>query len=420
LQSLPNFESERTGVPSLESLKGLLHTVGDPQYSFRTIHITGTNGKSTVASVATHILAVGGVSVGTFSSPDLGELTDRIMLNGYPVAMDALDEELTSLAQIVDAFGITGLTQFEALTAAAYSLFAMQGVEVGVVEVGMGGTWDATNVVEAEVSVITSVGEDHLAQIGPTLQDVALAKSGIVKPGSTLILGNIREDLVEVIERRPHVRTLRLNEQILIANKRQGVGGWMFDLSTPRGDYAQLFASLRGSHQVENVALAIAAVEELKEGSIAHQIVERSVATLALPGRFEVVAMDAKKLVVLDVAHNPDAAAHLGASLTQELPLFKGWIVVFATTHDRSPAEFIRAIGASSIDLLVSIDLGDATQVDPLGVAEIASSLGVKSELRSDLDSAIFDHLRALRDDQLLVVTGSHKLVGKVRNLLKG
>ena len=420
LRSLHNFESQRNLIPDLDALTRLLYSVGEPQNAFLSIHITGTNGKTTVASAATHILTVAGVTVGTFTSPDLGDITERIRINDVQVDAERLNEELFLLSEIANAFGITGISYFEALTAAAFSIFALEGVEVAVVEVGMGGSWDATNLIDAEVAVITSIDLDHQKQIGPTITDIAKVKSGIVKEGSVLIMGEISEELVEVISQRPRKQSLRLGSEIVISGQHQGVGGWMFDLRTRRGSYDQLFASVRGKHQVQNIALAVAAVEELKEGAISKEIVDVSLATLELPGRFEVTAMDAKKVVVLDVAHNESSAQELGKALKEELPVFRGWVVLLALTHDRNAEEFIRALGTTEIDLLVSVDLKDDVQVDPVLVAETASLLGVKSELLSQLDVGIFEQLRRLRDDQLLVVTGSHKIVGKVRNLLKG
>ncbi len=420
LRSLHNFESNRDRTPNLEAITRVLYSIGDPQTAFKAIHITGTNGKTTVASTASHVLTVAGVSVGLFTSPDLGSITERIRINGVQVDAERLNEELLLLSEIAQAFGILDLSYFEALTAAAFSLFALEGVEVAVVEVGMGGTWDATNVLDAEVAVITSIGLDHLEQLGPTEVDIARAKSGIVKGKSTLVMGKISNELAEVILQRDHKGSLRLGSEIEVSNLRQGVGGWMFDLRTPYARYDELFVSLRGKHQLDNAALAIAAVEELKMGPISKEILETSFATLKLPGRFEVVAMDAKKLVVLDVAHNDSSARELRRALAEELPLLKGHVVLVSLTHKRDPYEFIRALGTNDIDLLVSVDLQDCVQVDPVLVAEAASRLGVKSELLSNIDEGLFEYLERLRDDQVLVVTGSHRLVGKVKDLLKG
>ncbi len=420
LRSLHNFENKRDRTPDLDAITRLLYCIGEPQSAFKTIHITGTNGKTTVAVSAAHLLSVAGVSVGLLTSPDLGSITERIRINGVKVSAERLNEELCFLSDIVKAFEITDLSYFEALTAAAFSLFALEGVEVAVVEVGMGGTWDATNLLDAEVAVITSIGLDHLDELGPTTVDIARAKSGIVKEKSTLVMGKISSEHLGVILERSHKCSLSLGSEIEVSSLRQGVGGWMFDLRTRYGYYEQLFVTVRGKHQVENVALAIVAVEELKMGPISKEVLDRSLGTLELPGRFEVVAMDAKKLVVLDVAHNESSARELRSALKEELPIFKGHVVLISLTHKRDPYEFIRALGTNDIDLLVSVDLQDHVQVDPVSVAEAASLLGVKSELLSRVEEGLFEHLERLRNDQLLVVTGSHKLVGKVKELLKG
>lgn len=419
LNSLPSFEDDRSmALPGLESIKRLAYIIGDPQHSYRSIHITGTNGKGTVAAIASKIFEVANVSAGTYTSPDLGDLTERIKINNQKVPTETLDRELCNLRDLCESFEVSSLTKFEALTLAALSIFSLEGLEVAVVEVGMGGRSDATNILDSEVAVVTSVDLDHMRELGNSKFEIAQQKSGIIKAGSSLVLGDVDEELVGVFQASGPRKLLRYSMEIRTSNVRQGVGGWMFDLTTPRGSYSDLFLSLRGGHQVPNAALAIGAIEELKGGQIAREILENALANMDLPGHFEVVGLGGQKVAVLDVAHNPAAVSAFSNALKEEFPNFEGWVVFLALSHERDSKEFLSALGPSNIDSLIAVDLHVSSHVDPLEIAYQASSLGVKSRLLSDVDGEFDNYLASVREDQLVVVVGGHAIVGKIRTLL--
>jgi dihydrofolate synthase/folylpolyglutamate synthase len=254
---------------SLEHIRSVVGVLGDPQDAFKVIHVTGTNGKGSTARMITALLVEHGLSVGTYASPHLQRVNERISWKGEPITDDQLAELVTELARLVPLSGIEP-SYFELLTAGALLFFAENAVDVAVVEVGLLGRYDATNVVDADVAVVTNVGQDHTDGKGDWRQAIASEKAGIIKPDSFLVLG----------ERDPQLQSVFLAEgprdawtrptDFDVVSDRPAVGGHMLDVRTPNGTLEDLFLPLHGSHQADNLACAIAAVDTHSPGCITY------------------------------------------------------------------------------------------------------------------------------------------------------
>ena len=245
-------------------MRALVRLLGDPQQAYPAVHITGTNGKGSTAAMATALLGAQGLTVGTYTSPNLSRVNERLSRNGEPIDDDALVEVLEALARL-EPLMEDPPTRFELLTAAALAWFADEAVDVAVVEVGLGGRWDCTNVVDAEVAVLTNVSFDHTEVLGPTLEDIARDKSGIFKAGSRVVIGETDPTLVAQLRRAAEAAGaaevwVRGNDFACTSN-RLAVGGRLIDVRTPGAAYGELLVPLHGAHQGDNASTALAAVE---------------------------------------------------------------------------------------------------------------------------------------------------------------
>ncbi|NDI19601.1 MAG: bifunctional folylpolyglutamate synthase/dihydrofolate synthase, partial [Actinobacteria bacterium] len=299
---------EKTGrveEPSLNNITRLMDVMGDPQLSYPVIHVTGTNGKGSTTQIITKLLMAHGLQVGTYTSPHLEHLTERISRNGVPIP----EEDFAAcVAAVADVEVISGVrpTYFEIMTASAFRYFADEAVDVAVIEVGMLGRWDATNVVQSQVAVITNIDLDHTEFAGPTLADIAREKVGISKPSSTLVVGDVNDDLNSIWAGAPSRGLVRRIEHFECIGNELAVGGRLLDVSTPRGVYRDVMVPLHGRHQGDNASIAIVAVEEFFDAPIDEDVLREGMASVEMPGRFEVLGHH--PLVIIDGAHNPAGA----------------------------------------------------------------------------------------------------------------
>ena len=249
------------GAPTLERISTLLQYLGSPQLEYPAIHLTGTNGKTTTTRMITELLATVGYSVGAYTSPHLQRVNERIVRNDEPITDDELDEQLRVVALVERELGLDP-SYFEVVTGAALRWFADIAVDVAVVEVGLGGTWDATNVIDADIAVVTNVSLDHTQYLGRHAAQIATEKAGIVKKGSTLVLGETDPDLVPFFTDRGAARVLQRDVDFGVRANVPAVGGRMLELFTPRRA-ATRRCSFRcyGAHQGDNAAIALAAAE---------------------------------------------------------------------------------------------------------------------------------------------------------------
>ena len=268
---------------SLERMARLVHVLGDPQDAYPVIHVTGTNGKGSVSRMATRLLQAQGLSVGTYSSPHLEQINERLSWDGVPIGDDELGEAIGAIAAIEELAGVVP-SYFEILTAAAFRWFAEVAVDVAVVEVGMLGRWDATNVAQAAVAVCTNVGRDHTDGAPGWRRAIAEEKAGIVTPGVTevLVLGDVDAELDEAFASAGATSVWRQDQDFGVAADRVAVGGRLVDLRTPDALHEEVYVPVHGAHQAGNAAVAVAAVEAFLGRRQDDEVVEEAFAELTL------------------------------------------------------------------------------------------------------------------------------------------
>ncbi|HEU4568020.1 MAG TPA: folylpolyglutamate synthase/dihydrofolate synthase family protein [Marmoricola sp.] len=301
--------------PTLDRIEEFTDLLGRPQDAYPVIHLTGTNGKTSTARMIEALLLALGLRTGRFTSPHLESMTERISVDGEPLTEEAFVRAFNDVApytHVVDAEHEHPLSFFETIVGMAYAAFADAPIDAAVVEVGMGGTWDATNVVDATVAVLTPVAIDHAHYLGDTPGLIAREKVGIVKPGATVVTAVQPADVAQVlVERCAEVGATIAREglEFGVRSRVPAVGGQMMSLQGLRGEYDEVFLPLFGPHQAQNAALALAAVEAFIGGTepLSEEVVKEAFAQATSPGRLEVVRRS--PTIVLDAAHNPAGAA---------------------------------------------------------------------------------------------------------------
>jgi dihydrofolate synthase / folylpolyglutamate synthase len=407
----------RTALPDLSRMRRLMDVMGEPQRACPVIHLTGTNGKTSAARALTTLLTTKGLSVGTFTSPHLERINERLMAGDEPITDDELAELLSSIASLEPLLGPAGrLTWFEILTAAAYRWFADRPVDVAVVEVGLGGRWDATNVADGTVAVVTNVGLDHVEFLGPTLADVAAEKAGIIKPDSTLVLSETRSELVPIFEaQRPERLWLRGRDFDTESNE-LAVGGRLLTLRTPGATYEDVFLGLHGRHQADNFLDALVAAEAFFDAPVEEDLAAEAAATVRSPGRLEVVGR--RPLLVLDGAKNVPGAMSAAAAVDEEWGEVRSRILVVGMLRGKDPEEMLRALDAHKARLVITCPAPSPRAIPPEELARAAGQVGVKAQTTESVEEAL-DRARAqAEEDDLILVTGSLYVVGAARTAL--
>ncbi|MGH9104778.1 MAG: bifunctional folylpolyglutamate synthase/dihydrofolate synthase, partial [Acidimicrobiales bacterium] len=289
-QNLERILSDtRLRAPQPERMRQFAHLMGDPQHSQPTFHLTGTNGKTSTARALSQLLMAKGLSVGTFISPHLERVNERIMVGLEPISDEDLAEVLSDLARLEEAAGRERLNWFELLAAAAFRYFSDHPVDVAVVEVGMGGRWDATNVADGSVCVVTNVALDHTELLGPTREHIAREKAGIVKPGSTLVLSENDPALYGIFAAEGPEQLWLSGRDFAVEDNVMAVGGRMLDLRTPEGYYQGVYLPLHGRHQAHNFLDALVAAEAFFGRPLEADIVAAAAAQVSSPGRLAVL-----------------------------------------------------------------------------------------------------------------------------------
>lgn len=318
---------EAAPQPRLEATRRAVELLGDPQRTYPIVHITGTNGKTSTSRITESILRAYGLRTGLMTSPHLRRVNERIMIDGQPISNRALAAnwaDVRPFIDMVDAELIAGseepLTFFEALTVLAYASFADAPVDVAVIEVGMGGEWDSTNVGDGQVAVFTPIALDHTQRLGSTVAEIARTKSGIVKPMANVVSASQTPDVLSELQRAAELTESTLAVEgtafELVASS-VAVGGQVISVRGLAGTYSDLFLPMFGDHQGHNAALAIAAVESfLGAGSqaLVGDVLAEGLATATSPGRLQIIGNE--PTVIVDAAHNPHGAAALAAAVT--------------------------------------------------------------------------------------------------------
>ncbi len=331
--------------PSLDRIQALVELLGDPQSTYRVVHLTGTNGKTSTARMVDRLLVAAGLRTGRFTSPHVESMTERISLDGEPVDEDTFVRTYAEVApylRLVDDAEAHPVSFFEASVAMAYAAFADAPVDVAVVEVGMGGAWDATNVADADVAVLTPIAVDHAQYLGDRPETIAVEKSGIIKPNSQVVVAHQSEEVLAVVaERCREVGATMLVEGLDfgVVQSVPAVGGQLMSLRVGDLAFDDVFLPLFGHHQAQNAALALAAVHALLgDSALTGQVVQEAFAEATSPGRMEVVRRG--PTVVLDAAHNPHGAA-AAVEAVRDFFTFDPLVGVVAMMADKDVESFL-------------------------------------------------------------------------------
>ncbi|HEX3427119.1 MAG TPA: folylpolyglutamate synthase/dihydrofolate synthase family protein [Acidimicrobiales bacterium] len=407
--------------PDLGRMRRLMAVLGDPQDAYPVIHVTGTNGKTSTARAITTLLMTKGLTVGTFTSPHLEAVNERLMYNGQPISDDELAALLSDLALleelVADGGGDARPTWFELLAAAGFRWFAERPVDVAVVEVGLGGRWDATNVADAGVAVVTNVGLDHVEFLGPTLADIAREKAGIIKPASTVVLSETRPELVPIFEAEDARQVLLRGRDFELTGNDAAVGGRLLDLRTPLAEYSDVFLALHGRHQAYNFLDAVVAVEAFFGNPVEADLLAEAAATVRSPGRLEVVGRH--PLVILDGAKNVPGAEAMAAALDEEFGEARSRIMVVGMLRGKDPGEMLQALGAPRARYVITCPPPSPRAQPADVVAKAALLLGVDAEPAPSVADAVERAQQLAGEDDLIVVTGSLYVVGAARAALR-
>ena len=424
LDSHIDFEAKmpaRRDLPTLDRMRSLARLLGDPEEAYRVIHITGTNGKGSTAAMATALLAAQGLSVGTYTSPNLSRVNERMARNGEPIDDAALLEVVESLARL-EPMMEDPATRFELLTAAALSWFADEAVDVAVVEVGLGGRWDCTNVVDGDVAVLTNVSYDHTEVLGPTLEDIARDKSGIFKEGSAAVVGETDPTLVGLLRQAGTEAGTRdfwvRGVDFATTANRMAVGGRLIDVRTPGAAYGEVLVPLHGAHQGDNASCALAAVEAFFGAPLAEEVVEDAFSSLRVPGRLEVLGH--RPLVVVDGAHNVAGMLVLARSLVEEFSVEGSTRAVVGMLAGRDPAVMLGALFDGGVRSVVACAPQSPRALPARTVAEAGRALGMDVVELSSPSDAVSLAIREAGEDDAVVVCGSLYVVADARRLLVG
>ncbi len=417
--------------PSLERIRALVDLLGQPQRSYPVVQLTGTNGKTSTARMIDALLRGLGLRTGRFTSPHLESVTERISLDGQPLDAErfvAAYDDIASYVELVDADQPVPMSFFEVLAGMAFAAFADAPVDVAVVEVGMGGGWDATNVADAQVAVLLPVDLDHTAYLGGTPAAVAVEKAGIIKRGAVAVLAQQSVDVAEVLLRRAaEVKATVAREGIEfgVVSRAVAVGGQLVDLQGLEGRYDELLLPLHGAHQAHNAACAVAAVEALVGGShpLDAEAVRRALASVDSPGRLEVVRRS--PTVVLDAAHNPAGARAAVAGLEEAFD-FTRLVGVLGVVSDKDAMGILEPLEPVLAEVVVTQSTSPrALPVDDLAALAVEVFGADRVEVVPRLDDALEAGVRLAEEDGALggagvLVTGSVITVGEARRLLRG
>lgn len=390
----------------------LLGALGDPQHSYRVIHITGTNGKGSTARFASAILATTGLSVATYTSPNLVKINERIVWDGQMIPDLDLARVLTLLSELEPLLE-TKPSRFEWLTAAAFAWFAELGVDVAVIEVGLLGRYDATNLVDADVAVITNIGKDHTDGTEGWETRVASEKAGIIKPDSRVVLGSTMGSLRPIFDAEPSVDTVEFGVDFDLESNLVALGGRSIDLQTPYGRIESLLVPFHGAHQAQNAATAIMAVETFFDRALEQDLIDEAFMGVEIPGRFELVGRN--PIVILDGAHNPQGAVAAKSTLDEEFARLGSWVLVFGMLAGKDPVEMLESIGAHDFDAVIVTQPNWSRAMPAEEVAAAAASLGIDVEIVPVVSEAFARARSVAGADDLILVAGSLYVIGELR-----
>ena len=416
-------------APTLDRIGALVDILGSPQLSYPTIHVGGTNGKTTTSRMIDSLLFEMGLRTGRFTSPHLESYLERISINGQPIDAKELIfsfNDISPYLDLMDSKFENPISFFEAITALAFAAFAEHPIDVGVIEVGMGGQWDATNVVAADVSVITPIGLDHMEYLGSTISEIAATKAGIIKENGFIVLAQqTPEAAVELLRRAAEVGAdvAREGLEYSIDSRAIAVGGQLISITGLRGHYDDIFLPLHGKHQASNAAAALIAVEAFfGEQDLDIDAVRAGFANVTSPGRCEVIHRD--PTIILDAAHNPHGAKAIAETMQSEFT-FDEVTGIVALMADKDALGILQELEPVMNLVIVTTNSSERS----MNVADLsklatqvfgADRVFAEETLEGAIDRAVKDSVRPLSDESLaILITGSVVTVGEARTAVR-
>ena len=421
--------------PSLARMNAVSHLMGDPQLTFPVIQVAGTNGKSSTARMIESLLRSFGLRTGLYTSPHLVDPTERICLDGAPISPEAAVatwNDIEPFISMVDHNSVTDggpkLSYFEAMTALAYSVFADSPVDVAIIEVGLGGTWDATSVCRPQVAVITPVDLDHQEYLGETIREIAGEKAGILANAEAAVLGPQSPEAAAILVQAcedADLQPTRFGVEYGVNSQALAVGGQLLSLHGLRGDYSEIFLPLFGEHQGNNAAVALAACETFLGSALLapldEDLVREGFAKVISPGRLEILRTS--PTVMVDAAHNPHSAKSLATALETSFT-FVEVIAVLGMLGSKDAVGFLEALSPVVSQVVITEPMSPRA-LPAIELARLASEVlgGERVTIGGDLMSALEEAI-GLADSSGeyggvgIIVTGSVVLVGDTIRLL--
>lgn len=415
---------EKTGrieSPTIERVQALVDAMGDPHLAYPVIHITGTNGKGSTTQMITRLLMAQGLTVGTYTSPHLERVNERIARNCEPISDQDFADQMAAIADVEALLGIEP-SYFESVTVGALRWFADMAVDVAVIEVGLLGRWDATNVCNAQVAVVTNIGMDHTEFAGPTKAHIAREKAGIIKPGCAVVIGETDPEIVAIFDAEAlavgAASVLRRGEDFEVLENQLALGGRQADLRTPTSVYSDVFVPLHGRHQAENASLALAAVETFFAAPLHSDVVSEGFAEVLMPGRFEVIGH--QPLVLVDGAHNPLGADTCAQVFFDDFDPAGRRILVIGCLRGRDAKEMLAALRADEFDVVFTCPPPTPRAMPTAELTAAAIALGCDDVIEyRTVEQACDAALRFAQVDDAVLVTGSLYVIGAARPYLK-
>lgn len=426
--ALLSRQGEQWVQPRVERTRRLLELLDDPQRTYRVVHVTGTNGKTSTSRMIEALIRAHGLRTGLFTSPHLERFTERILIDGEPIPDAAIADAWDEIAPLVDlvdnelaAAGDAALTFFELLTVLAFVAFADAPVDVAVIEVGMGGAWDSTNTADGDVAVFAPIDIDHTDRLGATVTEIAGVKSGIIKPGAAVVSAAQHPDAERVLRTAAAAADAGFaidGGEFALLDQQLAVGGQQLRLRGIAGTYDELYLPLYGAHQGRNAALAIAAVESLIGGGsqpLASAVLSEALAEVTSPGRLQLVGV--APTVLVDSAHNPHGARALAEALRTSFD-FDEWAVVAGVLADKDASGIVGAL-APMTGRLFATGPDSERALDPDTLADEAEAIGLTVTVHPDLADAA-DAARAWAaagERRAVIIAGSVVLAGEALRL---
>ncbi|NBE50549.1 bifunctional tetrahydrofolate synthase/dihydrofolate synthase [Streptomyces boluensis] len=419
--------------PSVTRIQALMDVLGDPQRAYPSVHLTGTNGKTSTARMIEALLGAFELRTGRYTSPHVQSITERISLDGAPMSAERFIEtyqDIKPYVELIDAQEDFRLSFFEVLTGMAYAAFADAPVDVAVVEVGMGGTWDATNVIDADVAVVTPIDLDHTDRLGSTPGEIATEKSGVIKQDATVILAQQPVDAAQVLLKKAvevNATVAREGLEFGVVSRQVAVGGQLMNLRGLGGEYEGIFLPLHGAHQAHNAAVALAAVEAFfgvgaqRAEPLDVDTVRKAFASVISPGRLEVIRKS--PTVVLDAAHNP-AGARATAEAISEVFDFSRLIGVVGASGDKDVRGLLEAFEPIFAEIVVTQNSSHRSMdADALAAVAVEVFGDERVQVEPRLDDALEAAITLAEEEGEyagggVLITGSVITVGEARLLL--